>query len=76
LRSFHIASRRLHHIPVDSPFLEHIAYIPTTTMKILTKEEEAQHYRATLVGGSVAGTIGLAVGFAGVAGASRRYHFM
>ena len=45
-------------------------------MKILTKEEEAQHYRATLVGGSVAGTIGLAVGFAGVAGASRRYHFM
>jgi len=45
-------------------------------MKVLTREEEAEHYRATLVGGTVAGTIGLAVGFAGVAGASRRYHFI
>jgi hypothetical protein len=45
-------------------------------MKILTKEEEAQHYRATLIGGTVFGIGGLVVGALGVAGASRRYHFM
>lgn len=45
-------------------------------MKILTKEEEAEHYHATLWGGTIAGAAGLAVGVAGVAGASRRYHFM
>jgi len=45
-------------------------------MKILTKEEESQHYRATLLGGTIAGVAGLAVGAGGVALASRRYHFM
>lgn len=45
-------------------------------MKLLTKEEEAEHYHATLLGGTLAGAAGLAVGVAGVAGASRRYHFM
>ena len=45
-------------------------------MKLLTKEEEAQHYRATLLGGTVMGAIGLGVGTLGVIGASRRYHFM
>jgi hypothetical protein len=45
-------------------------------MKILTKEEESQHYRATVLGGTLAGAAGLVVGVAGVAAASRRYHFM
>jgi hypothetical protein len=45
-------------------------------MKILTREEEAQHYRATLFGGTVAGLGGLVVGTLGVISASRRYHFM
>jgi hypothetical protein len=45
-------------------------------MKILTREEEAQHYRATLIGGTVMGLGGLVVGTFGVIGASRRYHFM
>lgn len=43
-------------------------------MKILTKEEEAAHYRQVLLGGTVGGLAGLAVGFAGVYGATRRYH--
>lgn len=45
-------------------------------MKILTKEQERQHYNAVLYGGTVGGTVGLVVGFAGVALASRRYHFI
>ena len=45
-------------------------------MKILTKEEEAAHYRATLSGGTVGLIAGLGVGYAGVALASRRYHFV
>lgn len=45
-------------------------------MKILTKEEEAEHYRATLFGGITMGIGGLAIGTLGVIGASRRYHFM
>lgn len=44
-------------------------------MKILTKEEEAAHYRETLKGGTLGGVLGLGAGFAGVALASQRYHF-
>jgi hypothetical protein len=44
-------------------------------MKILTKEEEAEHYRATLKGGTIGGVLGLGAGFAGVALASQRSHF-
>jgi len=42
-------------------------------MKILTKEEEAAHYSATLKGGIGGGLAGLAVGLVGVYGATRRY---
>lgn len=42
-------------------------------MKILTKEEEREHYNATLTGGIIGGTAGLAVGALGVYGASVRY---
>lgn len=45
-------------------------------MKILTKEEEREHYNATLKGGSLGGLLGLGVGLAGVSLASRRYRFM
>lgn len=44
-------------------------------MKILTKEQEAEHYRQTLKGGTIGGLVGLAVGTAGVVFAHRRYHF-
>ncbi|KEF54300.1 uncharacterized protein A1O9_09466 [Exophiala aquamarina CBS 119918] len=44
-------------------------------MKILTKEQEREHYNAVLYGGAVGGTVGLAAGLAGVALAQRRYHF-
>jgi len=44
-------------------------------MKILTKEQEREHYNAVLYGGTVGGTVGLAVGFAGVALAQRRYQY-
>ncbi|KAL8387866.1 hypothetical protein RB595_009617 [Gaeumannomyces hyphopodioides] len=42
-------------------------------MKIISKEEEAAHYRATVKGGLIGGTAGLAVGLAGVMAASKRY---
>jgi len=45
-------------------------------MKLLTKEEEQAHYRATLMGGTLGGLAGLTVGVLGVWGASRRYHFI
>lgn len=45
-------------------------------MKILTKEEEAAHYRATLEGGFLGCAGGLAVGIVGIMAASRRYHFV
>ena len=45
-------------------------------MKILTKEEEREHYNATLKGGSIGGFAGLGLGYAAVALASRRYRFM
>ncbi|KIV87167.1 hypothetical protein PV11_02732 [Exophiala sideris] len=44
-------------------------------MKILTKEQERDHYNATLKGGAIGGALGLAVGTAGVAFAHQRYHF-
>ena len=44
-------------------------------MKLLTKEQEAEHYRQTLIGGTVGGVAGLVVGLVGVAAAQRRYHF-
>ncbi|EXJ92012.1 hypothetical protein A1O3_00562 [Capronia epimyces CBS 606.96] len=44
-------------------------------MKILTKEQEQAHYRATLKGGAIGGFTGLAVGAVGVVAAHRRYHF-
>ncbi|KAF2031610.1 hypothetical protein EK21DRAFT_87875 [Setomelanomma holmii] len=42
-------------------------------MKVLTKEEEAAHYNATIKGGSIGGIVGTAVGAAAAAGASRRF---
>lgn len=42
-------------------------------MKILTKEEEREHYNATLTGGILGGTVGTAAGALGVYAASRRY---
>ncbi|KAK8200866.1 Replication factor C, subunit RFC4 [Zalaria obscura] len=44
-------------------------------MKILTKEEEQEHYNATVRGGLGGGAIGGLAGFAGVWGASKRYPF-
>lgn len=43
-------------------------------MKILTKEEEAAHYHATVKGGSIGGAIGLLVGGAAVYTAHLRSH--
>jgi len=43
-------------------------------VKILTKEEEEEHYSAVLKGGITGGLLGLAVGTAAVYGASRRFH--
>lgn len=42
-------------------------------MKLLTKEEEAAHYRAVLQGGTFGTVIGLVGGWAGVMAASRRF---
>lgn len=42
-------------------------------MKILSKEEEQEHYNAVLKGGSIGGAAGLALGLGGVLAASRRY---
>lgn len=42
-------------------------------MKILSKEEEREHYNSVVKGGVIGGTLGLALGLAGVVGASRRY---
>jgi len=42
-------------------------------MKILTKEEEAAHYNATVQGGITGGIIGLALGGAAVYGAHHRF---
>lgn len=42
-------------------------------MKILTKEEQEGHYRATIRGGLLGGSVGLAAGTAGVWLASRRF---
>lgn len=44
-------------------------------MKILTKEQEREHYNAVLYGGAVGGSLGLAAGTVAVALAQRRYHF-
>lgn len=43
-------------------------------MKLLTKEEEAAHYRSVLQGGTVGTVLGLVGGLAGVMAASRRFH--
>lgn len=42
-------------------------------MKVISKEEEDAHYNVVIKGGLVGGSIGLAMGLAGVMGASRRY---
>lgn len=44
-------------------------------MKILTKEQEREHYKATLKGGTIGCVAGLAVGTLGVVAAHQRYHF-
>ena len=44
-------------------------------MKILTKQQEQEHYYATLRGGTIGGVAGLALGGLGVVAASNRYHF-
>ena len=45
-------------------------------MKLLTKEEEREHYHATLKGGAIGGFGGLGLGLAGVYVSSMRFHFM
>ncbi|KAJ4164475.1 hypothetical protein LMH87_006148 [Akanthomyces muscarius] len=42
-------------------------------MKILSKEEEAAHYKVVVKGGLIGGSAGLALGLGGVVLASRRY---
>ncbi|KAL0935352.1 uncharacterized protein CTRU02_209942 [Colletotrichum truncatum] len=42
-------------------------------MKVLSKEEEAEHYQVVVKGGLLGGSLGLGVGLAGVLFASRRY---
>jgi hypothetical protein len=42
-------------------------------MKVMTKEEEDAHYKQVLTGGTIGGTLGLAVGVGGIAFATRRY---
>ncbi|KXX80447.1 Respiratory supercomplex factor 2, mitochondrial [Madurella mycetomatis] len=42
-------------------------------MKIISKEEEKEHFGVVLRGGLIGGSVGLALGLAGVVGASRRY---
>jgi hypothetical protein len=42
-------------------------------MKVLSKQEEADHYKATVNGGLIGGTLGLTLGLGGVMLASRRY---
>ncbi|KAF1997193.1 mitochondrial hypoxia responsive domain-containing protein [Amniculicola lignicola CBS 123094] len=42
-------------------------------MKVLTKEEEAAHYNATIRGGTIGGVIGTAIGTVAVVAASKRY---
>lgn len=42
-------------------------------MKILSKEEEQEHYQQVLKGGLIGGAFGLTLGLAGILGASRRY---
>ena len=42
-------------------------------MKVISKEEEQAHYGVVIRGGLIGGTAGLALGLAGVLGASRRY---
>lgn len=42
-------------------------------MKVLTKEEEAAHYKAVVKGGLIGGSLGLAIGATGVIYASRKY---
>lgn len=42
-------------------------------MKVISKEEEQAHYNQVLKGGAIGGSVGFALGLAGVLGASRRY---
>ncbi|KAK4154737.1 respiratory supercomplex factor 2, mitochondrial [Chaetomidium leptoderma] len=42
-------------------------------MKIISKEEEKEHFGVVLRGGLIGGGVGLALGLAGVMGASKRY---
>lgn len=45
-------------------------------MKLLTKEEEREHYNETLKGGTLGGFAGLGLGLAGIYIAGARYHFV
>lgn len=43
-------------------------------MKVVTKEEEAAHYKQVLTGGAVGGVVGLGIGAAALSLGTRRYH--
>lgn len=45
----------------------------TTTMKIISKEEEDAHFKVVLKGGLIGGSVGLALGLGGVIAGSKRY---
>ncbi|KAI2638486.1 hypothetical protein GGS21DRAFT_508466 [Xylaria nigripes] len=42
-------------------------------MKIISQEEEREHYNAVLTGGAIGGSLGIGLGIAAVMGATRRY---
>lgn len=43
-------------------------------MKVVTKEEEAAHYKEVLTGGAIGGVVGLGIGAAALSLGIRRYH--
>jgi len=52
---------------------QHQERLPANTMKVISKEVEKEHYGVVIRGGLIGGSVGLALGVAGVIGASKRY---